>query len=50
MTPLFSIVPKNYLYGQKLLDFALIADEIAEKYNIPIIFAPPLVQLKEVAS
>jgi triosephosphate isomerase len=50
VTPLFSIVPKNYLYGQKLLDFALIADEIAEKYNIPLIFAPPLLQLKEVAS
>lgn len=50
MTPLFSIVPKNYLYGQELIDFALIVDEIAEKYNIPLIFAPPLLQLKEVAS
>jgi len=50
VTPLFSIVPKNYLYGQELLDFALIADEIAEKYNIPLIFVPPLLQLKEVAS
>jgi triosephosphate isomerase len=36
--PFFVVNPKLYLYGQKALELALVADQLAEKYDIDILF------------
>ena len=36
--PFFVVNPKLYLYGQKALELAKVADELAEKYDIDILF------------
>jgi triosephosphate isomerase len=46
--PFFEIGPKSYLYGDEVLDLALIADAAAEKYDIDIIFTCPIVDLRRV--
>ena len=39
--PFFEIGPKNYLYGDQILDLAIYADQAAEKYDIRVIFTTP---------
>lgn len=46
--PFFEIGPKSYLYGDDVLDLALVADKAAEKYDVDIIFTTPIVELRRV--
>lgn len=47
--PFFEVGPKAFLYGQKVLDLALCADEVSQKYQVQIIFTPQSVDLYRVA-
>lgn len=47
--PFFEIGPKSYLYGDDVLNLALIADEAALKYDVDIIFTTPVVDIRRVA-
>jgi len=47
--PFFEIGPKSYLYGDDVLNLAMIADRAAEKYRVNILFTTPLVELRRVA-
>lgn len=49
-SPFFTINPKSYLYGVELLKLALVADELAEKYDIDILFTAQLVDMRLLAS
>ncbi len=46
--PFFEIGPKNYLYGDDVLDLALAADAASEKYGVDIIFTTPLTEIRRV--
>ena len=46
--PFFEIGPKNYLWGDDVLELAKVADEAAKKYDVDIIFTTPLVELRRV--
>ena len=48
-TPFFEIGTKNYIYGDKLLEYALAADKAAEKYDIDVLFICPAVEIRRVA-
>ena len=39
--PFFEIGPKQYLYGDEILELARIADEASEKHNVQVIFTAP---------
>ena len=47
-TPYFEIGTKNYIYGDKVLEYALVADKAAEKYDIDILFITPAVEIRRV--
>jgi triosephosphate isomerase len=47
--PFFEIGPKSYLYGDDVLNLALMADAAAEKYKVNVLFTTPLVELRRVA-
>lgn len=47
--PFFEIGPKSYLYGDDVLQLALIADAAAKKYDVDIIFTTPVVDIRRVA-
>ncbi len=49
-TPFFEIGTKNYIYGDKVLEYALAADKAAEKYDIDVLFFTPAVELYRVSS
>ena len=49
-TPFFEIGTKNYIYGDKVLQYALAADKAAEKYDIDVLFFTPAVELYRVSS
>ena len=42
----FEIGPRNYLFGDQILDLARIADEAAEKYDVRVIFTAPYANIK----
>lgn len=48
--PFFEIGPKQYLYGDALMDLAQMAERASVEYGIPVVFDPPLVHLEAVAS
>lgn len=48
-TPYFEIGTKNYIYGDKVLEYALAADKAAEKYDIDVLFICPAVEIRRVA-
>ncbi|MCI8598642.1 MAG: triose-phosphate isomerase [Lachnospiraceae bacterium] len=48
--PFFEIGPKNYLYGDQILDLARIADEAAAKYDVRVIFTTPYANIERVAN
>ncbi len=48
-TPYFEIGTKNYVWGDKLLEYALAADKAAEKYDIDVLFICPAVEIRRVA-
>jgi triosephosphate isomerase len=47
-TPYFEIGTKNYIYGDKVLEYALAADAAAEKYDIDVLFITPAVDIRMV--
>ena len=47
--PFFEIGPKNYLFGDGILDLARAADAASEKYDIDIIFTAPYQDIRMVA-
>jgi triosephosphate isomerase len=47
-TPYFEIGTKNYIYGDKLLEYAIAADKAAEKYDIDVLFITPAVEIRRV--
>ena len=48
--PFFETGPKNYMYGQDVIEMARIADIAAEKYNVNLIYTTPYVNIAQVAS
>ena len=48
-TPYFEIGTKNYVWGDKLLEYAKAADAAAEKYDIDILFIVPALEVRRVA-
>lgn len=48
--PFFEIGPKNYLFGDQILDLARIADEAAAKYDVRVIYTTPYANIEKVAS
>ena len=48
-TPYFEVGTKNYVYGDKLLEYAKAADEAAEKYDIDVLFICPPIEVRRVA-
>ena len=48
-TPYFEIGTKNYIYGDKVLEYAIAADKAAEKYDIDVLFITPAVEIRRVA-
>lgn len=46
--PFFEIGPKNYLFGQKVLDLAKAADEASERYGVTIIYTTPYTEIRRV--
>ncbi len=49
-SPFFELGPKSYMYGNDVVDIALIADEAAAKYNIDVIFTSPFLVLERIVS
>ena len=47
--PFFEIGPKDYMFGDQILDLARIADEAAEKYDVRVIFTTPYADIRRVA-
>lgn len=47
-TPYFEIGTKNYIYGDKVLEYAKAADAAAEKYDIDVLFICPAVEIRRV--
>ena len=47
-TPYFEIGTKNYIYGDKVLEYAKAADAAAEKYDIDVLFITPAVEMRRV--
>ena len=45
-TPYFEIGTKNYIYGDKVLEYAIAADKAAEKYDIDVLFICPAVEIR----
>ena len=48
--PFFEIGPKNYLFGDQILDLARIADEAAARYNVRVIYTTPYADISRVAT
>lgn len=47
-TPYFEIGTKNYVYGDRLLEYAIAADKAAEKYDIDVLFITSPVEIRRV--
>ncbi len=47
--PFFEIGPKQYLYGDEVLELALIADELSAKHDVQVIFTTPFPDIRRVA-
>ncbi len=47
-TPYFEIGTKNYIRGDKVLEYALAADKAAEKYDIDVLFITPAVEIRRI--
>jgi len=48
-TPFFEIGTKNYIYGDKVLEYAKAADAAAKKYDIDVLFIIPSTEIRRVA-
>ena len=48
-SPFFEIGPKNYMFGDRILELALAADVASKKYDVDIIFTAPFVDIRTVS-
>lgn len=48
-TPFFEIGTKNYIYGDKVLELAKVADAMSKKYDIDVLFTTPYADIRTVA-
>lgn len=48
-TPFFEIGPKAYLYGERALELAQVADQLCEKYEVDIIFTAQYTDIERIA-
>ena len=48
-TPFFEIGTKNYIYGDDVLELAMAADKMAEKYDIDVLMTTPYADIRRVA-
>ncbi|MCK9328624.1 MAG: triose-phosphate isomerase [Candidatus Cloacimonetes bacterium] len=48
--PFFEIGPKSYLFGNDVLELALMADKAAKKYDVDIIYTTPVIDIRRVAA
>lgn len=46
--PFFEIGPKQYIYGDEVLELALIADELSAKHRVQVIFTTPFPDIRRV--
>ena len=44
--PFFELGPKNYMYGDDVLELALAADRASEKYDVDVIFTAPYADIR----
>ncbi|MDL2218253.1 triose-phosphate isomerase [Christensenellaceae bacterium OttesenSCG-928-M15] len=47
--PFFEIGPKQYLYGDAVLDLAMIADEASSRHGVQVVFTTPFPDIRMVA-
>ena len=47
--PFFEIGTKNYIYGDRVLELALAAEDAAIKYDIDVLFTTPYVDIRRVS-
>ena len=47
--PFFEIGPKNYLYGDQIIELALAADEAAREFDMRVIFTTPYADIRAVS-
>ena len=47
--PFFEVGVKNYIYGDKVLELAKVADRAAKKYDIDVLFVAPYTEIRRVA-
>ena len=47
-TPYFEIGTKNYIWGDKVLEYAKAADAAAKKYDIDVLFITPATEIRRV--
>ena len=47
--PFFEIGPKNYLFGDEVLELALAAERASEKYDVDVIFTTPYPDIRRIA-
>lgn len=47
-TPYFEIGTKNYIYGDKVLEYAIAADKAAEKYDVDVLFITSPIEIRRV--
>lgn len=46
--PFLMVNPKVYLYGEKLIKLAKVADKLAQKFQVDILFTGPLIDLPRI--
>ncbi len=47
--PFFEIGLKNYMYGDRILELALVADRASETYGVDVVFTTPYADIRTVA-
>ena len=47
-TPYFEIGTKNYIWGDKVLEYAIAADKAAEKYDIDVLFITSPIEIRRI--
>lgn len=46
--PFFEFGPKTYLWGSKIVDMALYADEFSDRYNVDVIFTVQVADIEKI--
>ncbi len=46
--PFFETSVKNYIYGDKVLEFAMAADQAAVKYDVDVLFISPYTEIRRI--